>query len=151
MSCRCTDCAFLMLNKRNSIERETVGRDYRENGTIPSSGGYYVYDVKPACHKGLEIGPFDQPDNLKACYDVVKQDRTCQSFVLWKPGLSAKEHDDMITRAEMDARELKLKQEMHQETLLVAKQNSIRSALIAAGVSLTVALIHALIAWLTHK
>lgn len=142
MKCRCADCGYLSLKKRNSIETVTADAAYRANATIPVKDGFYAFNAMPICWKGEPLGSGNEPDSNSVCHKLVISDRECQSFAKWHPGRSAERHDEMELLREVEAMNARARQE-DREFAAAANARTNRLAIFAMLVAVLCAVLSA--------
>ncbi len=112
---KCAECGFLGV--RHPLTQTLIGPSEHQRQTgvpttdsIPIVGrmdeyapGEAIPDTRPVCAIGaIQIGNehCGGNDNRVKCHSaqaVMQKDRTCGEFTKWIPGLSPKEHIDMLT------------------------------------------------------
>ena len=117
---KCTECGYLQLKKRDSAERVTADRDYRDNGTIPSKNKTYVYDTSPVCFRGIPIEDECKANDRLSGHSIASRDRPCNKFDLWRPELTAEEH----SKLEQNELTAEIARKRHNDTVEIARENA---------------------------
>src|SRR5258708_5505107 len=97
---KCADCGYLGL--RHTTTRQLLEADevFRQKGQIRADGNHWLYDEHPVCFAQKinfreKIG--NQPHNeYELRGKVVQAEWNCNGFIKWQPGLTPKEHQEMM-------------------------------------------------------
>ena len=105
MPVKCAECGFLAVLHRITGEYISPGEQFRVKGNIPSGNGY-IHDALPYCVRdaidfSLKIGPRNPDNEGGKRAEVMNELRDCGEFEKWIPGLSPKDHQQMIQEREL--------------------------------------------------
>lgn len=101
---KCAECGF--LGSRNHITRQLEETELltREQGVFPTHLGEPTHEP-PACSRrvadlwseaGIKNWPIDFKTYTQKIYSAIQEERNCTSWVEWIPGLTPKEHMEML-------------------------------------------------------
>ena len=94
----CANCGFLTVLKLEDRQLASAEAGLRQTGELPSKGQYWIYDPVPFClmrATDLKEQMGDNPtDDLRRT--TLTAIRNCDQFTRWQPGLTPKEHLEMV-------------------------------------------------------
>ena len=103
MKCRCVDCRYLQLRRRDTKEIVAADHEYRRSGKmrmvfVANAGDREMYFKEPLCEKGEYLEEEMEGDDRLAGYAVATAERECVLFAEHVPGRTSKELEDMDAR-----------------------------------------------------
>lgn len=105
MSVSCSRCGYLAVRHRVTRQLLEAEIDVREQGYLltesPATGGT-VFERYPVCFANAVnfLTVLGRTPNQERVRGEVRQVRSCEKYTEWSPGLSPKEHWEMIQEAD---------------------------------------------------
>ena len=136
---KCTECGFMKLRRKGSMQYDLADQQYRDDGTLPRSdtpigGDFMIHEPMPACHKGVNIGKDfnnEASDKYAEGHRVVSKPRPCKVFEQFQPNKTAEQHEEMLQAKEIQrlndeaARKAEIiAEKRHEESMAIARESN---------------------------